>query len=406
MKNFLFILTIFSLISCSKDEKSFSDGSRIAINGTIPGVHTKSTGSSSWEELPLNSAAKVLVFNSNGYELFTINDSGFQAKAYSGTAPALAFLDADNRFIGCLNAGGLNVLPLVSLKDGDNTIIDLSSLTLSGKLVIPGNDPIGDKIDLNVDEVNWYKELGAYYESLSTNIDANNDGVTDFIDNMDLRLSTIFDIDCGKWGLNDLEPQIDDTANFFRVNYTLRVEGGKNFSPQNQTITFAGPEGSPYSGINQSNYNICPNGNFISFFSRPEWQPFSVGTYSLTIDNKNYSLNYSTVNSKHFFILAEPTLNTNDKNQVVSVTVEYKDMNNEPVNAENFVYQTMVQIDGTARISEMGKLWENPASKQNTELYTFTLPNPVALSEIGQVKVCYLDLIGNTYNLKFIARLD
>ena len=73
----------------------------------------------------------------------------------------------DNRFIGCLNAGGLNVLPLVSLKDGDNTIIDLSSLTLAGKLVIPANNPIGDEIDLNDGEVNWYKELGAYYESLS-----------------------------------------------------------------------------------------------------------------------------------------------------------------------------------------------------------------------------------------------
>lgn len=406
MKNLLFILTIFSLISCNKDEKSFSGGSRIAINGTISGVNTKSTGSLSVAELPLSAATNVLVFNSNGYELFSITDSAFKAEAYSGTAPALAFLDADNRFIGCLNAGGLNVLPLVSLKDGDNTIIDLSSLTLAGKLVIPANNPIGDEIDLNDGEIQWYKELGAYYESLSQNIDADNDGVADFMDNKDLRLSTIFDIDCGKWGLNDQEPQIDDTANFFNVSYTLRVEGGKNFSPQNQAITFSGPEGSAYTDISQSNFNICPNGNFISFFGRPQGQSYSAGIYSLTIDNQSYSLNYSTVNSKHFFILAEPSLNTNDKNQVVSVTVEYKDMNNEPVNAENYVYQTMVQIDGTSRICEIGKLWENPASKQHTEIYTFTLPNPVALSEIGQVKVCYLDLIGNTYNLKFIGRLD
>lgn len=406
MKNILFILIVFSLISCGKDEKSSTGGSKVTINGNISGVNTKSTGSSSGEELPLSAATKVLVFNSNGYELFTINDSAFQAKAFSGTAPALAFLDADNRFIGCLNAGGLNVLPLVSLSDGNNTIIDLSSLTLAGKLVIPANNPIGNKIDLNAGEVNWYKELGAYYESLSRNIDANNDGVADFMNNMDLRLSTIFDIDCGKWGLNDLEPQINDTTNFFSVNYTLRVEGGKNFSPQNQAITFAGPEGSAYSGISQSNYNICPNGNFISFFSRPGWMPFSEGIYSLTIDNQNYSLNYSTINSKRFFILAEPTLITNDKNQVVSVTVEYKDINNEPVNAENYVYQTMIQVDGTSRICEIGKLWENPESKQHTEIYTFTLPNPVALSEIGQIKVCYTDLIGNTYNLKFIGRLD
>jgi len=400
MKNLLFILTIFSLISCNKDENSNTGESRIAIRGTIPGDHTKSAKSPSVGELPLSAASKVLVFNSNGYELFSISDSAFQAKAYSGTAPALAFLDDNNQFIGCLNAGGLNVLPLVSLKDGANTIIDLSSLTLDGKRVIPANNPIGNEIDLNGEEVNWYKELGAYYESLSKNIDANNNGAAGFMDNLDLRLSTIFDFNCGSWGLNEESPQILDTNNFF-VKYTLRVEGGKNFSPQNQSIAFNGPSGSPYYGVIQSNYVICPNGNFISYFSRPSWQSFSIGTYTLTIDNKDYTLNYSTVNSKHFFILAEPTIHTNGENQVVSVTVDYRDMNRDPVNAENFVYQTMVQIDGNERICEMGKLWEDPASKRYTEKYTFTLPDPVALSEVRQIVVCYLDLIGNTYNLKF-----
>jgi hypothetical protein len=400
MKHFLLILTIISFLSCSKNDNSTSGSSRIAIKGTISGVQTKSTRSSSAGELPLTSAKKILVFNSNGYELFSINDSAFQAKAFSGTAPALAFLDQDNRFIGCLNAGGLNVLPLVSLKDGDNTVIDLSSLTLAGKLVIPANNPIGDKIDLNDVEINWYKELGAYYESLSKNIDADDNGVADYMNNKDLRLSTIFSINCGKWGLNDVQPQILDTNNFI-VGYTLRVEGGNNFSPQNQSIIFAGPAGSPYSGISQSNYNICPNGNFISFFSQQGFQSFKIGTYTLTIDNQNYTLNYSTVNSRRFFILAEPTIHTDSENKVVSVTVEYRDMNGEPVNAENFVYQTMVQIDGNSRICEIGKLWENPASKQHTEKYTFTLPDPVALSELKQITVSYLDLIGNSYNLRF-----
>jgi hypothetical protein len=400
MKQLLIILTIFPLISCNKDENSPSGGSKIAIRGVISSVDTKSSGSVSVGELPLSAAKKVLVFNSNGYGLFSISDSAFKAEAFSGTATALAFLDVDNRFIGCLSAGGLNILPLVSLKDGDHTIIDLSSLTLDGKRVIPANNPIGDEISLNDKEVNWYKELGAYYESLSKNIDADNDGIADVMNDMDLRLSTIFDLYCGTWGLKDEPPQILDTNNF-NVNYTLRVEGGKNYSPKNQVINFTGPAGSPYPGISQSNYNICPSGNFISFFSRQGFQPFAIGTYTLTIDNKNYTLNYSTVNSTHFFILAEPTINTNSENQVISVTIEYKDINQEPVNAENFVYQTMVQIDGNSRICELGKLWENPATKQHNEKYTFTLPNPVALSELSQITVCYLDLIGNTYNLRF-----
>jgi hypothetical protein len=360
----------------------------------------KSTGSFMTGELPLGSAKKLMVFNSNGYEIFSIGDSAFKASAFSGTAPSLAFLDAEDRFIGCLSAGGLNVLPLVSLKDGENTIIDLSNLTLDGKRVIPANNPIGDEINLNSQEISWYKELGAYYESLSKNIDADDDGVADIAVKKDLRLSTIFDINTGSWGLNDAPPQIRDTSNFI-VNYTLRVEGGSSFSPQNQVIGIAGPAGSPYAGFSQSNYNICPNGNFISFFNRQGFQPFGAGTYTLTIDSKNYTLNYANVNSRHFFILAEPTVHTNAENQITSITVEYMDMNEEPVNAENYVYQTMVQMDGDARIFEMGKLWENPAGKQNTEKYNFVLPKPVPLSDLRQITVCYLDLIGNTYNLRF-----
>ena len=58
------------------------------------------------------------------------------------------------------------------------------------------------------------------------NIDADDDGVADFMNNKDLRLSTIFDINCGKWGLNDQEPQIDGYGKFFQcqiIPCALRV---------------------------------------------------------------------------------------------------------------------------------------------------------------------------------------
>ena len=118
-------------------------------------------------QLSLSDAKKVLVFNSTSYKVFDIVNNSFTADAVSGTATAIAFLDANNQYIGCLTAGGLNVLPLVSLKDGDNTIIDLSTLTLDGTSVIPANNPLGNSILLNNEEIAWYKELGGYYESLS-----------------------------------------------------------------------------------------------------------------------------------------------------------------------------------------------------------------------------------------------
>lgn len=399
MRNLILVFGIlFVIISCSKENDS--NVSRIVIKGIISGSNLKSAGLKSANQLSLSDAKKVLVFNSTSYKLFNIENSSFTAEAISGTATALAFLDKDNRYIGCLNAGGLNVLPLVSLKNGDNTIIDLSTLTLDGTSVIPANNPIGDEINLNEEEIAWYKELGAYYESLSKNIDADNDGVPDILNNKEIKLSTIFDFYCGFWGLNNSTPQIIDTSNF-AASYTLRIEGGNSLTPSNSTITFSGPNTSPYPGITQWNYNVCPNGNFISFFNRNAYLPFAKGTYTVTIDNKDYTLNYSNVNVKHFFILAEPIVQTNNENKIVSISVIYKDINNSFVNADNFVYQTMIQLDGNTRIFEIGKLWENPESKHNTEKYTFILPNPVPLSELKQIVVCYQDLIGNAYNLKY-----
>jgi hypothetical protein len=68
------------------------------------------------------------------------------------------FSGCRKRYIGCLCSGGLNLLLLVGPKDGDHTIIDLSE-----------------------EEIDRYKELGSYYESLSKNMDADNDGIPDIL---------------------------------------------------------------------------------------------------------------------------------------------------------------------------------------------------------------------------------
>jgi hypothetical protein len=300
----------------------------------------------------------------------------------------------------------------VSLKDGDNTVIDLSTLTLDGTSVIPANNPIGNEIDLNEEEIAWYKELGVYYESLSKNIDADNDGVPDILDKKDFNISTIFDIYCGTWGWNDSIPQINDTSGFF-VNYTLRIAGGKALIPSNSNIVVSGPEASPYSDIMQTHYATGPD-CFIAFFQRSTpappgypygsaFLPFEKGKYTVTLDAKNYTLNYSNINARYFFILAEPTIHTNSNNEIVSVSVEYRDMDNNSVTAENFVYQTQVTLNGTQnQLCQIGTLWENPEAKTNTEIYNFILPNPIPLSELRGLSIMYLDLIGNAYNIGYV----
>ena len=408
----LLVAIIFVILSCSKDEDSKSNISRIVIKGIISGSDLKNTELKSATSLSLSDAKKVLVFNSTSYQLFTIEGSTFTAEALSGTATALAFLDEGNRYIGCLCAGGLNVLPLVNLKNGNNTIIDLSTLTLDGTNVIPANDPIGDEINLTEEEIEWYKELGVYYESLSKNIDADNDDVPDVLNKKDFNISTIFNISCGAWRLNDSSFQIADTSTVF-FNYVIRIAGGKSLIPLNSNIVLAGPEASPYNDIKQTGYSTGPD-CFIASFSResPAYPgypfgsvllPFRKGTYSLTLDNKNYTLNYSNISAKYFCILAKPTIHTNDKNEIISVSIEYRNMKNDLVTAENFVFQTQVTLEGIQnRLCQIGALWENPEAKTNTDLYNFKLPNPVPLSELHYLSVMYVDLIGNSYNIGYI----
>ena len=182
----------------------------------------------------------------------------------------------------------------------------------------------------------------------------------------------------------------------------MRIAGGKALIPANQNIILAGPEASPYNDITQPHFATGPD-CFIAFFKRETpappgypfgsaFLPFAQGLYTVTLDNKSYTLNYSNINAKYFFILAEPTVHTNDANEVVSVSIEYRDMDQSPVNAENFVYQTQVTLDGYQgnRLSQVGALWENPEAKTNTELYNFTLPQPIPLTEIRTVGICYV----------------
>jgi hypothetical protein len=415
MKNLILVFVIlFATLSCTKNDESQFNVPHIVIKGTISGSNLKSSGLNDANPLSLADAKKVLVFTSASYKVFDIVNNSFTANAVSGTATAIAFLDANSQYIGCLTAGGLNVLPLVSLRDGDNTVIDLSTLTLNGTSVIPANNPIGNTILLNNEEIEWYKELGGYYASLSKNIDANNDGIPDILSKSDIGLSTIFNISCGPWTINNAAVQVVDT-NHILINYILRIGTGKALKPTNTNVIVSGPAGAPHNDIRQTSFAFGPD-CFIASFVResppsPAYPmgsimlPFGKGTYTITLENKNYTLNYANISAKHFFILAKPTIHTNSNNEIVSVSIDYRDIFNNIVTAENYVYETQVTLDGPhAQLRQMGALWENPEAKTNTDLYNFTLPTPLPMSQLARLSVMYLDVIGNSYNIGYEAQ--
>jgi len=408
MRNLIqFVAIAILLVSCGKNNDSNdSNSSKVLIKGIISEAsHTKSSKLKSDNALSLSDTKSILVFNSSGgYSIFPLKDNSFEAFAASGTAIAVSFLDANNKFIGCLHTGGLNVLPLVSLKNGDNTVIDLSTLTLEGTDVIPANNPLGNEIGLKSDEIAWYKELGAYYESLSKNIDVDNDGVPDMLAKKQILISTHYSVYVGKYGLNDTQlPKVNDTTSF-NIIYEIRISGGKAITPASPNVILSGPEDEPYSDITKGTYTSAPDG-FISFFAREtdniQSLPFKKGIYTLTLNGINYKLNYSNICPKHFLIIPEPTFHTNANNEVVSISIDYKLPDHSRVIAENFVYLVQLHISGQNMnmLYEVGGLYTSPDTNPNVEKYNFKLPTPIPLSKITNMSVNYQDLLGNEYDI-------
>jgi len=395
------------LLSCGKNNDSNStNSSRVVIKGTISSANlSKNSVLKSASPLSLSDTKKILVFNSSGSNsVSSVTGSTFELTAAAGTAVAISFLDANNKFIGCLHAGGLNVLPLVSLKNGDQTVIDLSTLTLDGTNVIPANNPLENGIGLKASEIEWYLELGSYYESLSKNIDVDNDGVPDMLVKKQILLSTHYSVSVGKWGINTTrQPQLNDTSTF-NIIYEIRVSGGSAITPASASAVLSGPEGDPYTFITQGNYTKAPDG-FIAFFAREtdniQSLPFKKGIYDLTLDGISYKLNYSNVCPKHFLIIPEPTLHTNANNEVTSVSIEYKLPDQSSVIAENFVYLVQLHIIGLNKtmLYEVGGLFTSPDTNPNVEKYNFNLQTPIPLSSITNMGVNYQDLLGNEYDI-------
>jgi len=401
MKKLLFLFTVLAmLVSCSKNIDIFR--SRIVIKGKLPVASSlKGKASESKEVNSLSDAVSVLVFNSSNYSVFPVKNNSFSAEAYYGIASALSFLDTANRLIGCLSAGGLNVLPLVSLSDGENTLIDLSNLTLDGGMVIPANNPIGNGIGLNDEEVNWYKEIGAYYESISKNIDVDNDGVVDILVKKNIRISTLFHTDIGIYGLNDREPVIIDTSDI-AINYYVRIEGGKATIPVNsEEVSLSGPLGDSYTDIVQERYALCPDG-FIAIFKRTgldNLAAFKKGDYTLDISGEEYSINYSNICPKYFLIVAAPKIHTNSAGEITSISLEYQKCDGSPVNPENFIFLVQVQLGiQNQNISLGAGLYSTPESNPNPEKYNFILDAPVPLENLERITICYQDLLGNEFD--------
>jgi len=397
-------LLVLIIFGCSKEENN-PGAETILIKGKLTSS-AKGFAESKGTLVDILDSKKVMIFYGNRYDLAEITDGTFSADAEVGGATALVFLDGSNRFIGNLFAGGLNILPLNKLEDG-RIEIDLQNLTLEGTRVIPSHDPIGDEINISEEEAVRYREIGAYYESLAKNIDADNDGVPDILNKKDLRITSHFSVTGGKWGINNTAPMQFDALNLI-INYQVRIEGNISLAPTSGLqVKFEGPSDGPYTDISQNRY-VADKDCFIAFFRRESQQqqgngglPFRKGTYTFSIENQSFTLNYSNIDAKYYLVIASPTLHTDNEGKITSVTVEYKLPNNSIVDPEDFVtiLQLQFQKKDGSRL-EMGALYEAvETNRRIKDIKNITLDTPFPLSDLSGLSVNYNDFLGNEYDV-------
>ena len=407
---FIMLTSIFTF-SCKKENNNQGNGgnSRIVIKGKITSIGTgKKSNMGSKSELTLADATKVLVFSKYYYSLTDIVGGSFSVTGQIGTGVALIFLDANNQYIGNLSSQGLNMLPLGNLKNGDNTQIDLSTLTLVGNSVIPTHDPLGNEIVISQSEINSLKSISTYYQSIAKNIDTDNDGIPDILSNKQLVVSTIFARYSGHWGLNNIVPVVNGSSDCY-INYSIAIQGGSGLTFSDGNIVLSGPAGNPYNDITTwgSKVNTGDNLGFISTYCRQaqapagapwgtSFLPWKQGTYTLTLDGiSSFTLDYSNIDAEYNLVIITPTIHTNSDGKLTSITFEYKLPDGTVINPASMLTNVMVQCTD----SQMHQFYNSPQLTALTGMTVLTPDTPVDISTLTGMDVWYDDLLGNQYDI-------
>lgn len=405
----MFAISIM-IVSCNKDNDSVDtlSDSGIVIRGTIPVSQTKSLKAKPDNSLSLSDATKVLVFSKYYYKLYDIVNDTFSVTGQIGTGVALIFLDANNKYIGNLSSQGLNMLPLGSLSNGENTTIDLSTLTLVGNSVIPSHDPFGNEIQISETEINCLKVIDGYYENIAKNIDVDNDGIPDVLSDKQLVIYTMFAINAGHWGYNDSAPILTDSSRYY-VNYMLEINGGSGLTISNGNISLSGSTEAPYTDIalwwygnNDSDDRVGFEATFCretTAQSGAPWGsaflPFKNGLYALTLDgNESLTFNYSNIDVKYNLVIVIPTLHTNSEGKLTSISFNYTLPDGTVINPTCMLTDVMVQLS-----NNQGQFYSSTRLTSSTGLTVLTLDTPIDISSLYQMDLWYDDLLGNQYDI-------
>ncbi len=408
---FSFLVLLFAFSGCKKHDDE-PEPSGVSIKGTIPGAGEGKKENT--DSLTLDQTEKILVCNGVNYssygldfEFVDVTEESFSVSANLGGIVALVFLTANYEYIGTLSTQGLNLLPLGRLSGGENTTIDLSTLTLVGTSVFPAHDPFGNEIIITQDELDALKDIDSYFEAITQNIDTDNDGIADFSSNRQLFVDSRFQIEAGNYGINSTPPQIISTSTD-NMQYGVTITGGEGYGTP-AGVTLSGPATNPYGDIQQFYWTNNPGGPeaFAAGFHRATGLAFEDGIYTVSIDGNNHSLSFSNIDAKYNLMYVLPTLHTNNEGKLISITLEYQMPDGSSIAPENIMANVMVQFNSsqfvqfysTPRLTHIQRFIDMGGWKEG--IYTFNTESPVDISALDNIDVAYEDVLGNDYFIKW-----
>jgi len=407
-KIFLFFLFAAIFTNCKKDADNTINNnnaykkSGVVIKGRILDNGIKSSS--------LSDARRILVFdgaNNMGLNMRFVDivNGAFSDTLQMGSITAMVFLDAHNKYIGTLSNQGLNIIPLCLLKNGNTTVIDLSTLILIGSSIIPSHDPFGNEISITEAELSSLKVLSKYFESLAKNIDADNDGNLDVLSDKQIYIKSQFCIVAGKYGLNNQMPVIADSA-ANTIGYGTYINGGLGFICPT-VAHLSGPEGDPYPNIFMGHLqNLDNNGNGFSSAWGLGNQPFKAGIYTLTMNGIPYTLSFSNINVQYNLVFAAPTLITNAEGKLISISLSYLHSDYTAVNPENILTDLMIQLNDSNSIRIFDSPWlksrySNHIGNCIVGLNTYNFDPPIDISTLSFIDIIYYDLLANLYFIQW-----
>lgn len=410
----LIIIAISLLISIASCQKGNLFEKKVKIKGKVSAnkstINDKST-------LPnLQDSKYVLFFYGSDYKIEEIkSDGSFSGKVSPGNATVLAFLTSNYTFIGNLFLKGLNFLPLGGIFDDIGTI-DLSTLAQDSNRIIPQNDPIGNQIILNQIEQNLLVNVSSYYQSLAKNLDMNNNKKIDYMEHGPFRLFSTIEVgNCGKWGINSSQQPVQNHNDSLKFHYSITIIGPNEYlSSKNQNILnnaiLSGPSNFPHNDITTPFNSYFREKEFQICFDRNSHLAFGFGTYNVSIDNKNLTFNYSSIEMKNFIVIPIPTLITNSSNEVIGVSLTFNLIDGTIVDPYKLIATNIgvslgsnsngQPLVGTKPIGGSGDPLDS-----NDDLDYVELPKPyIKIDKIDEVTVNYIDIFGNHYGIRWLKK--